>query len=303
MAETTVPQNSLAAFQQKAAPKLGAGMSAIQAVAQQAPVAPPSQQEGLKKLVQAATTGTAGGESGGPRASNIGEMGAQAQNLQAQQQVAQETQNQDEAMRQQEEAAWMELDDQEFQVREQAVSLKSQFNQKMDEILTTLEQNRAELSLDQQKALTEQAGFYMRLNNEKYVNQLKSEGARARLDSTVKFKEAMMSTIFKNQYELLNKNLTLKSMLRADERDFDRKLAKMDINTAIALLSSELDTAATQQGYQGAMDTTSGIASAVGQYKGSNTESNADKYKVTSTSNQYTEPNQPGRVRFGTVEG
>jgi hypothetical protein len=260
MAVTPTPQNSLASLQQKAAPKLGAGVSAMQAVAQQVPVAQPSQQEGLKKLVQAATTGTASGEAGGPKASNVGEMTAQASSVQAQQQATQEAQNQDEAMRQQEEAAWMELDDNEFQVREQAVGLKSQFNQKMDEILTTLEQNREELSLDQQKALTEQAGFYMRLNNEKYVNKLKTEGARARLDSTVKFKEAMMNSIFKNQYELMNKNLSLKTLLSSDDRAFRERLGRLDINAAIALLSSELDTAKEQNIYKGAQETVSGVS-------------------------------------------
>lgn len=108
-------------------------------------------------------------------------------------------------------------------------------------ILQDFEQGRARLDLGKDRARMEQALFGLRFTNKKYIDQLQLEGKKRRLDNAVAFKEALTETLFKEELELLKSDITFKRALQADEREFQRMLANIDIETALRLATQEAD--------------------------------------------------------------
>jgi hypothetical protein len=92
----------------------------------------------------------------------------------------------------------------------------------------------------------------MRLQNNKYVAKLQDEGRRARLQDKKKFQEAATEMAFKNQLELAQRDLSFRSMMRAEERDFERKMSKMNADLAWNVLMSEVEQQTTQSYYNAA---------------------------------------------------
>lgn len=106
-------------------------------------------------------------------------------------------------------------------------------------ILQDFEQGRAKLDLGKDKARMEQALFGMRLSNKKYTDRLEIEGRKRRLDNAVQFKEALTETLFKEELDLLKSDIGFKRKLAADEREFEKLLAGIDLDTALRLAMQE----------------------------------------------------------------
>jgi len=115
-----------------------------------------------------------------------------------------------------------------------------------------------QLDTNKNKAQLEQMGFVLRLGDEGYVNNLKREGRRSRLDSKVKFDEALRRSIFEEEQALFDNDLSFKSSLNQSERDFKKQMFEEGLSYNQALAISQMKSAQQQQVFTGAI----GIAQA-----------------------------------------
>jgi hypothetical protein len=232
----------------KAKSLLSGQPAAVQAPQQS--LAAPSQ-EGVQRLLSA-TSGKAGTTGGGALPDTTLST---ATAVQSQEQVKQAQEQANLALQQQntqELQAAQQYSDADIETRNRALSVREQFQQKTTQILQQLSQQRSELDLRKQKSATEQLGLLMRLQNNKYVAKLQDEGRRARLQDKKKFQEAATEMAFKNQLELAQRDLSFRSMMRAEERDFERKMSKMNADLAWNILMSEVEQQTTQSYYNAA---------------------------------------------------
>ena len=122
---------SLDTLQQKA--QASPGLAAAKQVQQAAPIQIASASD-LQKQVQTAVSGKQAAAETGPQMSNLAaERAARAAELQ-QQNLETQVQNQDNAQAQAEEEAYMQLNDQDFQIREQAMQVKQEFSNKLQSV-------------------------------------------------------------------------------------------------------------------------------------------------------------------------
>jgi len=190
------------------------------------------------RAVQQAATGRA--RQAGPIQEDIIQEQVALQEAQVGQQVMQEQ------ARQMEAGAELQRAEQEQQFKfnlqemdERQVNASQELMNRSLAILQDFEQGRAKLELGKDKARMEQALFGMRLSNKKYIDQLEIEGRKRRLDNAVQFKEALTETLFKEELDLLKSDISFKRKLAGDEREFEKLLANIDLDTALRLVMQE----------------------------------------------------------------
>lgn len=192
------------------------------------------------RAVQQAATGRA--RQAGPIQEDIIQEQVALQEAEASQQVMQEQGRLLEA------GAEMQRAEQEQQFKfnleemnEKQVNASQELMNRSLSILQDFEQGRAKLELGKDKARMEQALFGMRLSNKKYVDQLEIEGRKRRLDNAVQFKEALTETLFKEELDLLKSDISFKRKLAGEEREFEKLLAEIDLDTALRLVMQEAE--------------------------------------------------------------
>jgi hypothetical protein len=102
-------------------------------------------------------------------------------------------------------------------------------------VLTNYVQKKGEIDLTKDRAQAEQVGFMLRLSSEQYVERLKIEGSKARLNDRINFTEALQRAMFDEERKLLDENLRFKRLIGATERDFKEQVAEIDIESALAI--------------------------------------------------------------------
>jgi hypothetical protein len=163
------------------------------------------------------------------------------------------------------------------QQKQSRAELQSKLSSQQNAILEDLERSRAELGSARGRSKLEQAGITLRLQNQQYLDQLENEGARRRLDDSLKFKEEMQASIFRDAERALSKQFDFRSLMNSDEREFAREISKMDVDTAMQILRDEMSAASKRQIAQGA-----GTAVSAGaKYLGNNPDLFADKPSTT----------------------
>ena len=98
-----------------------------------------------------------------------------------------------------------------------------------NQLLGNFERNIKQLNTQQGLADLEQLGIMIRLNNQKYIEQLQNLGATKRLDSEAAFKIEAHKAAFQDAEELLGLKLDWESIVNADQREFDEWLKKSSI--------------------------------------------------------------------------
>ena len=198
-------------------------------------VAAPAPAGGETATVQrllSAKKGIIGGPTG-PQGLAVGDIAARAPAQQQLAQLGQAAQLQSTAIGQ---AAAGQAEEQ--RQREQAIegqraetSLRGRIQ--TESILQGLEQGKAELGERQRQQGLEQVAASLRLQDQQYVDNLRREGERARLDENISFAEQLQKSIFENNAALLKMQLKNKSLLAADDREFNKSLARMGYDDAI----------------------------------------------------------------------
>lgn len=158
----------------------------------------------------------------------------------------QSAQNQDLAQLQQQSGQDTKFTQQKADLAQKSTQAKQAFANQTDELLQKFEQQQDLLGLDRYKSETEQLLFGMRMQNNKYIDKLKNEAARARLTDAASFREAMAATTFSDELGLLKgdlefqkllfgDNLNKQGMLNDDTRAFERQVGMMDLEMALKL--------------------------------------------------------------------
>lgn len=141
---------------------------------------------------------------------------------------------------------------------EKEVGARQDLLNKSMAILQDFQQGRAKLEVAKDRAKMEQALFGMRLANKKYTDQLEIEGKRRRLDNAIQFKEALTEALFKEELDMLKSDIEFKRKLAADEREFEKLLASMDLETALRLAAGETEALQVAQIVSGSKEVISG---------------------------------------------
>lgn len=185
------------------------------------------------KLGKASSSGAA------PAASNIQEQQAvkQAQNQQSQVagqgQVLAEQENQQNI-----EQATVEQDKMR-KLDDRSKELAASFRLNSDDLLNEFERGEAVLDDKKDQSKTEQLGFQLRLQDQAYLDKLKSEGEISRFNNEQDFKVAAAEQAVGDNEALLKMGLDAQAFANMNDATFSKALATMDVNKAIELFNAE----------------------------------------------------------------
>ena len=215
----------------------------LEQLRQQGPTGTQTQQ--VENLLSA-RTGKASAPGSGPRATNIQEQ-VQDQLTRGQlADVAQQASLQAQQQGQEQRAVEQQFQQQKAQLNEQDISTQEAYQRQVEASLKDYQRNIKQLDVAKQAAKVEQLGFQLRLTNQNYIMQLKDAAARDRITSEIGFREALQRTIYKDEIDLLSSDLDFRMLLKADEAEFQKMLAKIDIDTALAIAAASAKDAAAQ---------------------------------------------------------
>ena len=212
-------------------------MAAGGGLAQQ-PVAP-TQTTQVQQLLTTKATGRAAGTTAAPKATNIQEQIALNQASLQQKELARAGQEAATQLGMQAEEAQQQYQQSIAELDEKQISAQEQYQRQAEAVFRDLARGTREIDFQKDNAKAEQLGFQIRLSNDQYINRLKLEGARSRLNSEIAFKEALAVSIFAEEEALYRNNLSFKSMIDANDRVFNEKLSEMSIDLAVQLASTE----------------------------------------------------------------
>lgn len=153
---------------------------------------------------------------------------------------------------------------QELEQKKQAFRQEAQRN--LENIYAEAGRAEKELDLNKYKSSLEQAGFYERLRNDKYLTNLQMEGDKQRLNTELGFKRALLQDSLIDAQNLMGDQMAHQVLFNQNARQFDEELAKMDLNTASAILASKISAANQQAIFGGIEMMVQGGAKAYSQY-------------------------------------
>lgn len=242
----------------------------------------PGQTEQIQQ-VMGAKTGKAPVQTSAPAASSLAEQQTVQQGQDQLGQIAQA--GQIKAEQQQAQSA----------AQEQGFALDVQaLNQKKDIFRQAAGRNMEQLAADharslesmdfaKQKSSAEQAGFLSRLANDKYIDALTTNATKARLDKDIDFRAKIQESAMNSEMVAMGNDYKFKALLDADERKFNEQLARMDISSAMKLLSSGLSQESQRQMYTGLGNMISTGTQAWAQHKPSPEPADTGVYAESST--------------------
>jgi hypothetical protein len=178
-----------------------------------------------------AKTGKAGAAPTGTTSTQQ-EQAAVAQTAQAMEPVKQAAATQQVAQEQQAREIVQKTQQQQAQIQQQRQANAVQTQLRTNELLQGLEQGKGRIDLARYQAGLEQVGQNLRLSNQQYIDNLQREGARARLNVDLQFKEQLARATLEDNKQLLEKQLGNKSILAASDREFSKRMAEMGLNSA-----------------------------------------------------------------------
>jgi hypothetical protein len=141
-------------------------------------------------------------------------------------------------LQQKEQAQNQEFDFQAQDLEERRINSQLEIANKSSDLLMKNSQNFQELDVKKQKSIAMFSMSLARFSQSNYLDELQTEGQRQRLDSETQFREALQTSIFADEEELLKSDLTFRSILNADDRTFKDELAVLDIDISIGLATS-----------------------------------------------------------------
>jgi AraC-like DNA-binding protein len=249
----------------------------------------PTALEQSQKMAQA-STGKADTGVAGASVSNIAEQVAEDQTAKQQAELQQQASLAERGQQTEEEQQYLQLADQELEYRNKGLQLKQEFNNQLSKLIQDFKEKGDTLDLEKSKAAAEQIGTLMRLLDDKYVNNLKMEGAKRRLQNMKAFKEAAIESQFSNQLGLLEDDFSFKTMLRADDREFKMKMEQMGFQQALDMVEAEIQGNKDAMVWRGA----GGLLESGIQVYGM-----TDKGKSTTATALESDPVESGKVRRG----
>lgn len=213
------------------------------------PTTPAPDQTARTAELLRAKSGKAVGPTSGPKISALGEEQATAAGRADLSQVMKQGQVAAEnvAMREEDQARREELSRRELELTRKEIN--QNFDQKRAAVETELKKAVRENDVRRAERAAQQVGFEARLNSDKYIHQLQLNGDRARLDNELAFDEALRSDIFGEYNDLFRQGILNNEMLGADAREFQMQIARIDLESAMAIAATEAKAANMQAQY------------------------------------------------------
>lgn len=168
------------------------------------------------------------------------EQSALAQTTQQMQPVITAGQTQAASQEQQAREVQQRAEQQQTEVAQSRQANELQMRFKTNQLLQDLEQGKGKIDTARYQANMEQLGQNLRLSTKVYTDTLQREGELARLGDKLEFEEQLQRAIFQDTQNLLEKQLKNKSILSAQDREYEIALEQMGLNDALNLLRSEL---------------------------------------------------------------
>lgn len=203
------------------------------------PLPQPTQTQQVQQLLTTKATGRAAGPSAAPKATNIQEQVAINQARIQQQELQRAGMEAGTQLGMQAQEAQQQYEQSVAQLDEKQIGIQEQYQRQVEATFRDLARGAKEIDFQKDAAKVEQLGFQLRLSNSKYIDQVKMEGARSRLNSELAFKEALTLAIFDEQEKLLRSSLDFKRMMDADGREFNERLASMNLDLALEMAAIE----------------------------------------------------------------
>ncbi|MEM4555109.1 MAG: hypothetical protein QXT25_04650 [Candidatus Anstonellaceae archaeon] len=153
-----------------------------------------------------------------------------------------------------------QLENKKRALRIRAVNFKKQLANQAKEFIQKIKQRKATIDLAKYRSELEQSIFIAKLNNQKYIDNLKLEAARKRLDNHAEFQSALIDAAFKDDLDIIRQNASLSRILTdtitnakidaaRTEAAYTKELAKIDLETAYQMAMSDMKLAIAQQQY------------------------------------------------------
>lgn len=157
--------------------------------------------------------------------SNLGEASAVDQTRLGQQQLAQQGQLQSAQI-----ASTQQGIQQQEQTGRAANTLQQRGNQiqnqvQTNQLLQQVSQDKATLGLDKDNAALEQLGQNLALQDKQYVDQLNNAGQMNRLNDQLSFQTNLQKSVFADNIDLLNQDITEKAATQQDMAALSKSLA------------------------------------------------------------------------------
>lgn len=204
---------------------------------------PTDQKAKLEKLLRA-KSGKAVGAGTGPASSAIQEtaatqqVAAQAKDIETQQMLQTQAVSQQEQQLEQQAQEMREADTEQAQIQ------KKEFNRQKDNILSDLKRNFQQMDMKERESKFQMAATLMRLDNQKYIHKLQTQGKRDRINSQAAWERKFAETQAKDAMILFRNNMLSADTLFQDDERFRTLMGEMDIKDAL----DALDEAAKQKG-------------------------------------------------------
>lgn len=207
--------------------------------------------------MKGALTGKAQPEAEGPAKSNVAEQVAVSQAQSEKQTMLDQLTSQQKSAQVEQTGIQQQqkLSEQELKQKETSIVMGAQ--RQFNELNRKFAEESSALTVEQKGAMLEQMAFLNNLSDRKYMSEVKNEGMRRRLDDQNQMKEALMYAEFDDMVTLLNKDLSFKKAMSADERTFNEYLSTISPEAAISAAVAMYNQQQSQKAFEGM---TKGIA-------------------------------------------
>lgn len=213
--------------------------------------APLGQTASIQKLASAKSGKAQPMAASAPATSSLAEQVAERTSAAGMSQLQQAGATEAAGLQQAEQGQQQEADIQGKQLDSKQLDMSEQLSRQAAAILADYYNNKSTLDLNKQKARAENLGFNLRLSNDKYIHQLADQGRRSRLMNASAFQEALSRTIFDDELGLFQSDMQFRSMLRADDRQFQEQLGGIDLDFALSMAAQDTKQANQTMMWQG----------------------------------------------------
>ncbi len=210
---------------------------------------PTDQKAKLEKLLRA-KSGKAVGAGTGPASSAIQEqaatqeVAAQAKDIESQQIMQQQQVQQQEVQLEEQAKQQREMD------TEAAKIQTKEFNRQKDNILNDLERNFKRMDMKERESKFQMAATMLRLDNDKYIHKLRTQGKRDRINSQAAWQRKFAETQAADMMTYFTNNMMSADALFKSDEEFKTLMGEMDIQDALDLMDEQAKQASAQQSGQ-----------------------------------------------------
>lgn len=195
------------------------------------------QAEATASLLRA-KSGKAGGTGSTPKMSTLQESQAVTANQAAQGELAQQAQTTELGL-QQKEAGIKQQESQEIaKLTEKSKDIVAAGQRQTAALLGQLARGNKKIESSREISDIEKAGFMVRLDNEKYVDQLNNEAALEGLEDDLQFKNALARSEFAGSIQLARDEAKFLEQLNMDYNEFEEYMGNMSIEDIVADLEA-----------------------------------------------------------------